>query len=32
VGPVRVPGLPELSLEDLAALAGILRGWGIELA
>jgi 4-hydroxy-tetrahydrodipicolinate synthase len=32
VGPVRVPGLPELSPEDLAALAGILRGWGIELA
>jgi 4-hydroxy-tetrahydrodipicolinate synthase len=31
-GPVRVPGLPELSPEDLAALAGILRGWGIELA
>jgi 4-hydroxy-tetrahydrodipicolinate synthase len=31
VGPVRVPGLPELSREDVAELGEILQGWGIDL-
>lgn len=31
VGPVRAPGLTALSADDRAALAGILRGWGVAL-
>lgn len=30
VGPVRVPGLPELSAADMRELAGTLKGWGID--
>ncbi len=30
VGPVRVPGLPALSGEDMASLAGILQDWGLD--
>jgi 4-hydroxy-tetrahydrodipicolinate synthase len=30
VGPARVPGLPALAAEDMAMLAKILRGWGVD--
>jgi 4-hydroxy-tetrahydrodipicolinate synthase len=32
VGPVRVPGLPALSREDMAALSQILAHWGLNVA